>query len=75
MRKRINIMVDDDTWGCLVRVPAAERSRTINDALRAWIAGRRNVAVREMDGLSAQLPPVSAEEVARWVREDRGDGH
>ena len=72
MSRRINIMVDDDTWDFLGRVPAGERSRTINDALRAWVARRRRIdAVREMDALRARLPGATAEEVAHWVREDR----
>jgi predicted CopG family antitoxin len=76
MSKRINIMIDDDTWDFLNRVPAGERSRAINEALRAWIVRRRRKdAVRDMDVLRAQLPRISADEVARWVREDREHGH
>lgn len=37
MSRRINVMIDDDTWGFLGRVPAGERSRTINEALRALV--------------------------------------
>jgi hypothetical protein len=74
--KRINIMIDEDTWGFLSRVPAGERSRAINEALRAWLAlRRRRDAVREMDALRAQLPHVSTDEVTRWIREDREHGH
>jgi len=76
MSKRINIMIDDDTWGLLSRVPAGERSRAINDALRAWaLRRRRRDAVREMDALRAQLPHVSTDEISRWIREDREHGH
>ena len=76
MSKRINVMIDDDTWGFLSRVPAGERSRAINEALRAWIGRRRRRdASREMDALRAQLPKVSTEEVVRWIREDRERGH
>ncbi len=76
MSRRINIMIDDDTWGVLGRIPAGERSRTINEALREWTARRRRRdAVREMDALRAQLPEVSTDEVARWVRDDRERGH
>lgn len=76
MSKRINIMIDNDTWGFLHRVPVGERSRAINEALRAWIARRRRQdAIREMDVLRTQLPKVSTEEAARWVREDRESGH
>ena len=75
MSKRINIMIDDDTWGFLSRVPAGERSRAINEALRAWLTRRRRRdAVREMDALRAQLPRVSTDEVTRWIREDRERG-
>lgn len=76
MSKRINIMIDDDTWGVLGRIPAGERSRTINEAIRDWVAQRRRRdAVREMDALRAQLPKVSTDEVARWIRDDRERGH
>lgn len=76
MSRRINVMIDDDTWGFLGRVPAGERSRAINEALRAWVVRRRrNDAVREMDALRAQLPKVSMAEVVKWVREDRDQDH
>ena len=74
--KRINVMIDEDTWGFLGRVPTGERSRTINEALRAWVGRqRRSDAVSEMEALRAQLPKVSTEEVTRWIREDREHGH
>lgn len=76
MSKRINVMIDDDIWKFLGRVPAGERSRAVNDALRAWVTRRRRKdAVREMDSLRTQLPRVSTDEVARWIREDREHGH
>jgi hypothetical protein len=76
MSRRINVMIDEDTWGFLARVPAGERSRAVNDALRAWITRRRRKdAVREMDALRAELPKVSTDEVSRWVREDREQEH
>jgi predicted CopG family antitoxin len=76
MSKRINIMIDEDTWGFLGRVPAGERSRAINEALREWVTKRRRKdAVREMDALRANMPKVSSEEVTRWIREDREQGH
>lgn len=76
MSRRINVMIDDDTWGFLGRVPAGERSRAINEALRAWVVRRRRSdAVREMDALRAQLPKVSTDEVVKWIRKDRDQGH
>jgi len=76
VNRRINVMIDDDTWGFLGRIPAGDRSRTINQALRAWVARRRRAdAVLEMEKLAERLPKVSTAEVASWVREDRNQGH
>jgi hypothetical protein len=76
MSKRINVMIDEDTWGFLGRVPAGERSRAINEALRAWARRRRRSdAVREMEALRAQLPKISTDDLTRWIREDRERGH
>lgn len=76
MSRRINIMIEEDTWGFLAKVPAGERSRAINEALRAWVTRkRRKDAVREMDALRSAVPKVSSEEVARWIREDREQEH
>jgi len=76
MSRRINVMIDEDTWGFLARVPAGERSRAINDALRSWITRRRRKdAVREMDALRVEMPRVSTDEVSRWIREDREQEH
>ena len=78
MTHRINIIVHDDVWGFLRDVPQGQRSRTINDALRDWVRRRRRLdAVADMDRLrnAAGAQAVTAEEVARWVREDRDAGH
>ena len=76
MGKRINIMIDEDTWRVLARIPVGTRSRAINDALRAWVVRRRRSdAVHELDALRAQLPVTSAAEVAQWIRDDREQGH
>jgi hypothetical protein len=76
MSRRINVMIDDDTWGFLGRVPAGERSRTVNEALRALVIRRRRAdAVREMDALAAQLPKVTTAEVVHWIREERDQRH
>lgn len=72
MSKRINIMIDDDTWRILGKIPAGVRSRAINDALRAWVQRRRRIdAARELDALRASLPAVTTVEVAEWIRADR----
>lgn len=76
MSRRINVMIDDDTWRLLEKIPSGERSRTVNEALRIWAKRRRRRdAIAEMDGLRARLPKVSTAEVVRWIREDREHGH
>ena len=78
MAHRINIVVQDDIWGLLQRIPQGDRSRTINLVLREWASKRRRLdAAAEMDRLrkSATIPAVSTEEIVRWIREDRDGGH
>jgi hypothetical protein len=76
MSRRINVIIDDDTWWLLEKIPLGERSRTVNQALRIWAQRRqRRDAVAEMDTLRTQLPKVSTDEVVRWIREDREHGH
>lgn len=60
----------------LKRSTATNRSRAINEALRAWVMGRRrNDATRELDALRARLPPASTAEVVQWIRDEREQGH
>ena len=78
MAHRINIVVQDDIWGLLQRVPQGERSRTIDLALREWARKRRRLdAAAAMDLLrkDSATTPVTTEEVVRWIREDRDHGH
>ena len=40
------------------------------------LGGRpRKAAAREMDALRASMSKVSSDEVAKWIREDREQGH
>ena len=78
MSRRINVIIEDDTWSILEKVPQGERSRTINTALREWaLQRRRRDAAAEMDRLRGErgAKPVSTAEIARWVREDRDGAH
>ncbi len=76
MSRRINVIIDDDTWSLVEKIPLGERSRTVNQALRIWAERRRRRdSVAEMDTLRTQLPKVSTDEVVRWIREDREHGH
>ena len=78
MGHRINVMVHDDVWRFLEKIPQGERSRTINLALREW-ARRvcRRDAVAEMDRLrdDPMAQPVTTAEIVHWIREDRDGGH
>ena len=78
MTHRINVVVQDDIWGLLQRVPQGERSRTIDLALRERARKRRRLdAAAEMDRLrkDSATPPITTEEIVRWIREDRDRGH
>ena len=78
MTHRINVVVQDDIWSLLQRIPRGDRSRAINLALREWAHKRRRMdAVAEMDRLreDAAMPAISADEIVRWIREDRESGH
>lgn len=78
MSHRINVIVEDDTWTILQKVPQGERSRTINVALREWALRRRRTdAAAEMDQLreDVETKPVSTTEITRWIREDRDRAH
>lgn len=78
MSHRINIIVQDDTWRLLKRIPQGERSRTINQALREWAVKRRRLdAIAEMDLYRNTMAadPVTSDEIVRWIRADRDGGH
>ena len=75
---RINVIVQDDAWHLLQRIPQGGRSRTINVALRECARNRSRLdAVAEMDRLrnATAMPAISTEEIVRWIREDRDGGH
>ena len=76
MPKRVSIMMDDEAWRIIERVPRGARSRVVNAAIREWSGNsmRRSAAAR-MDSLRARLPSVATEDVVRWIREERELGH
>ena len=78
MNRRINVILDDDTWRFLLQIPPGQRSRTINQALREWTLKRRRIdAVAKMDRIRDEMAanPVTTAEIVRWVRADRDGGH
>ena len=77
MSHRVNIVVQDDIWALLKRIPPGERSRAINAALREWAQRRGRLdAVAELDRLQRDATKgVTTAEIVRWIREDRDGGH
>ncbi len=78
MSHRINVIVNDDVWSFLKKIPQGERSRTINLALRGWADRRRRLdAAAEMDRLRNEpmAQPVTTAEIVRWIKEGRDEGH
>ena len=77
MSHRSNIVINDDIWGFLKKIPQGERSRTINQALREWVRRRRIDAAAEMDRLrnDTKAAAVTSDEIVRWIRAERERGH
>ena len=72
MARRVNIMMDEDSWRVIQRLPRGTRSRAVNAAIREWSgASRRRDASARMDALRARLPAVETDQIVRWIREER----
>lgn len=72
MARRVNIMMDDDSWRVMRKLPRGARSRAVNAAIREWSgASRRRDAAARMDALRARLPAVPTDRIVRWIREER----
>lgn len=72
MAHRVNIVIQDEAWDVLAKLPRGERSQAISIAILEWarLRKRRDAAAR-MDELRPTMPPVSTDEVVRWLRQDR----
>ena len=72
MARRVNIMLDDDSWRVVERLPRGTRSRAVNAAILEWAGtSRRRDATARMDALRARLPTVWTHRIVRWIREGR----
>ena len=72
MARRVNIMMDEDSWRVIQRLPRGTRSRAVNAAIQEWAgASRRRDASARMDALRARLPAVETDRIVRWIREER----
>ena len=72
MARRVNIMMDEDSWRVIRKLPRGTRSRAVNAAIREWsrTSGKRDASAR-MDALRARLPAVETDRIVRWIREER----
>ncbi|MCY3972137.1 MAG: hypothetical protein OXG74_19565 [Acidobacteria bacterium] len=72
MARRVNIMMDEDSWSVIQKLPRGARSRAVNAAIREWSgASRRQSASARMDALRERLPTVATNRIVRWIREGR----
>lgn len=72
MSHRVNVVMDDEAWNVLAKLPRWQRNCAVNAAIREWVRlGKRRDAADRMDEMRASLPPVSTGEVVRWIRQDR----
>lgn len=72
MARRVNIMMDEDSWRIIRRLPRGTRSRAVNAAIREWAgAARRRDASARMDALRTRIPAVETDQIVRWIREGR----
>ena len=72
MARRVNIMMDEDSWRVIQKLPRGTRSRAVNAAIREWSgASRRRDASARMDALRTRLPSVETDQIVRWIRQER----
>ena len=72
MARRVNIMMDEDSWRIIGGLPRGTRSRAVNAAIREWAgAARRRDASARMDALRTRIPAVETHQIVRWIREGR----
>lgn len=72
MARRVNIMMDEDSWRIIRRLPRGSRSRAVNAAIREWAgASRKRDASARMDALRERLPAIGTDRIVRWIREGR----
>lgn len=72
MSHRVSIVMEDEAWDVLAKMPREERGQAVSAAILEWARLRKRCdAIARMDEIRATLPPVSTDEVVRWLRQDR----
>ena len=76
MTRPVYIMMDEDAWRAIRRLPGGGRDRAVNAAIREWsgASGRWEASAR-MDALRARMPTVETGRIVRWIREEREPRH
>lgn len=75
MGSRINMMIENDVFGLLKKIPTGQRSHVVNLALRDWFKslGRKNTA-KKTDRLRARLPRFENGQIVKTLKMIRS-GH
>ena len=72
MARRVNVMMDEDSWRVIQRLPRGSRSRAVNAAIPECLGpARRRAASARMDALRERLPAIGTDRIVRWIREGR----
>ena len=71
MSRWVNIMMNDDAWRVVEKLPRGARSRAVSAAILNWShAAARREASSRMAALRAQLPVGGTDEIVRSIREE-----
>jgi len=74
MAHRVNVMLDDEVWRDMQKLPKGERSRLMNKAIKAYLLQQqRRKAAEAMDEIRESTEPLAGS-AEQWIREDR-DSH
>jgi len=71
MPHRVNVVLRDEIWSELERLPKGSRSQAVNDALAEWLErARRRAAGQRIDEIRAAAPSLDID-IVELVRQDR----
>ena len=70
MATRVKIMLDDDSWRVIGKLPRGTRSRTISTATQEW-AGTSRPPLPGWRHCAGRSATVLTPRIVRWIREGR----
>lgn len=72
MARRVDGMMDEDSWGEIHTLPRGGQSRAVDAAVpERFGAARRRDASARMDELRERLPAIGTDRIVRWIKEGR----